>query len=88
MSEDDCFKLNEKLNQVLLKLAQMDEKLIGYPALLGKVDDLNVSLELQKAKCKQIQDGKIKFPLGAVAGSLVLGIIMLVVGYFFAMLTK
>lgn len=81
MSESEVSRLMIQVNEILLKLERMDEKLIGYPALIAKVDTLDKGLSEQTQKCKFVQDGKTKINWGGVIGTIIAGAILAVFSF-------
>ena len=88
MSETDVERLMKKVDDISAIVIRIEQRVSGYEKLEDKVDDIDKRVDLHSAKCKTIQEGKTKINWGTVTGSILIGIIMLIVGYFFAMITK
>lgn len=74
-----------QVNEILLKLERMDEKLVGYPALQSKVESIDKGFCEQVQKCNYIQQSKVKISWGQlltqIMGWAAIGVIAFLVGY-------
>ena len=66
MSETDITKLSRKLDETILMLTRIEQKLSGYEELERSVTRHDKEIDLASQRCQSIQAAKTKLSWGAV----------------------
>jgi hypothetical protein len=75
-------KQDEKISKIATDVVVIVETIKNYESVVTIARNNENAIEKQKERCDNIQSSKIKINKNIVAGEVIVGIVLLVAGYF------